>query len=194
MSSKNSNRLKCRHCEIINWSTDQFCRRCHQPLAKPSAQTGDGISPQRFQLYVYLFIAAIIIPFLVGRSDPAIGAGLGFLFILPALIINLYCNVSILVDMFRVSVVWGLAGIFLSPIANLIFIGQYWNRVRTRFLTSCAVTAYIFIIIIGINLFILPEVVKNEKKNSPVPASKTADRQMPPSRTDFVPQKSPGTK
>jgi hypothetical protein len=191
MSSKNSNRLKCRHCEIINWSTDQFCRRCHQPLAKPSAhETGAELPAGRFQLYFFIYIAAIIAPILVGRAEPAIGAGLALCCIVAAWIIALYCSVALLVDMFRVSVVWGLAGIFLSPISTLIYLGMYWDRSKRKFLTSLAMVAYWVIIFIGMNQLVKPEVVQNKSAAPSAPVTNSADR-MPPSKTNFVPQKSP---
>lgn len=184
MANKNSNSLRCRQCGMINWAADEHCRRCQQPLRKPTPPAGEGFSSKTLYIYWGVFTAAVAIPILVGTSNPEAGAGLAFFFILAAAVVGLCCNVALWVDMFRVSIVWGLSGIVLAPVSTLLFIAMYWDRARGKIVTLLASTAYIFIIFFGMSLIVKPNVARNNP--AAVPSSKPVD-QTPLQKTNFLP-------
>jgi hypothetical protein len=171
---------------MINWATDENCRRCHQLLGRPKSSTGTDVSPNRFNLYLIIFLAAVAIPILVGMVNHEIGAALAFFFILAAMVISLFANVSLIVDMFRVSFVWGLAGIFLAPLSTLLFVLNYWERAKSKIIMTLAATAYCIIIFFGMNQLIKAKVAQNTTNLPPAPAIRPAD-QMPASKSNFLP-------
>lgn len=49
-------------------------------------------------------------------------------------LLSLIGSIMFLVAAFRVSVLWGLAVLFLSPFANIIFLTKYWYEAKQAFL------------------------------------------------------------
>jgi uncharacterized MAPEG superfamily protein len=187
MTNQNSNSLRCRQCAMVNWATDEVCRRCHQFLGGQSSQITSDAPSKNSYIFLVLFIAAVLIPILVGKTNPDTGAGLALFFMLAALIVGLFCNVSILVDMFRTSIVWGLAGIFLSPVSTLLFAANYWDRVKGKTLALLAVVAYFPIIFLGMNQLVKPtKIAQNSATPQPTPLTRYLD-QAPTPRPDFLP-------
>jgi len=170
---------------MVNWATDEHCRRCQQSLVKSSVQTESELPAKRFQLYLFIFIAAIVVPILVGMSNHEIGAGLAFFFMLAAAIIALFCKISLLVDMFRVSFVWGICGIFLAPLSTLLFVANYWDRAKGKILTMFAVIAYFPIIFLGMSQLVKPKVAQNSANPQPTPLTRYLD-QAPTPKPDFL--------
>jgi ribosomal protein L40E len=185
MNHKNSSNAKCRQCGMINWATDENCRRCHQFLGRSKSPTGTDVSPSRFYLYLIIFLAALAIPVLVGMANPEIGAVLAVIFILAATVINLYANVSLIVDMFRVSIGWGLAGIFLAPVSTLLFIVNYWERAKNKIIMSLAAIAYCMIVFLGMHQLVKAKIAQNKTNPPPTPATSYLD-QTPTPKPDFL--------
>lgn len=185
MTNKNSNSFKCRQCGMINWATDESCRRCHQLLGRFKSSTETSISPNRFYLCLIIFITALVIPLLVAKVNLEVAAGLAGFSILAALVIWLYCNVSLWVAMFRVSIVWGLAGIFLAPLSTLLFAVMYWDRARSRIIGMLMAFAYCGIVFFVMLQMAQPKVAQNSAKPEPTPLTRYLD-QTPTPKPDFL--------
>jgi peptidoglycan/LPS O-acetylase OafA/YrhL len=184
MTNKNSNSLRCRQCGMINWATDEHCRRCHQSLKRPESPDGSGVSPNRFYLYLIIYIAAVALPFFVGASNPSAGDDLAFFFVMAAFAILIISNLLLTIEMFRVSILWGFAGLFLSPISTLLFIANYWDRSKSKIFTNVAALAYIVIMVVGTGSMNKPKVVQNTTNPPPAPSTKSSD-QMPGFKIQF---------
>jgi uncharacterized MAPEG superfamily protein len=172
---------------MINWATDETCRRCYQLLGGQSSQINSDAPSKNSYIFLSIFIAAVLIPILVGRTNHETGAGFALFFMLAALVVGLFCKVSILVDMFRISFVWGISGIFLAPLSTLLFVANYWDRVKGKTLAMLAVVAYFPIIFIGMNQLVKPtKVAQNSATPQPTPLTRYLD-EAPTPRPDFLP-------
>ncbi len=170
---------------MVNWATDENCRRCHQMLGRQSSQIKSGTASRNSFIYWSVFIAAVAIPILVGMANHEIGAGLALFFILTGMVIGLFCKVSLIVDMFRISIVWGLAGIFLAPLSTLLFAVNYWDRAKGKILTMLATLVYIPVIFLGMSQMVIPKVAQNKPNPQPAPLTRYLD-QTPTPKPDFL--------
>jgi hypothetical protein len=184
MTNKNSNSLRCRQCGVVNWATDENCRRCHQ-LLNGTSPANAGESSTKSYIYLSIFIAALAIPFLIGRANPATGDDLGLFFVLAALGVMIVCNLLLLFEMFRVSILWGVAGFFLSPLSTLLFIAKYWNQSKGKVFTSLAAMVYCIIMIAGVGQMNKPKVVQNTAAPQNSSSLKYLD-QTPTPKPDFL--------
>ena len=184
MTSKNSNSLRCRQCGMVNWVTDESCRRCCQML-NGASPTKAGESSTKSYIYLSIFIAAVVIPFLIGRTNPETGAGIAFLFAMAAILVSLIASLLLWFEMFRVSIVWGLAGFFLSPISTILFMISYWDRAKGKSLTMMAALLYIFVVLFTMQPPSKPKVVQNTATPQSTPITRYLD-QTPTPKPDFL--------
>ena len=82
-------------------------------------------------------------------------AVLGMLLMLVGGIVSLIGGVMLLIEAFKVSVLWGLGSLFI-PFVVLVFAIKYWDEAKTGFLLNIAGT---FGCIIAMVLMAMGEVV-----------------------------------
>lgn len=195
MTGKNSNSLKCRQCGVINWATDQHCRRCQQPLGKPSAQIESGSTGKTFQICLGVFIAALLLPVLVAKADQPTGDNLGMFLVVIAYGLAFSCKFLLIFQMFRVSILWGVSGIIFAPISTLLFTASHWERAKKPIVICFASILYIIVMIAGVGHLTKPNVAQNTTDQPSAPSTKPVD-QTPASKTNFLPppKNEPGKK
>jgi hypothetical protein len=157
---------------VINWATDENCRRCHQLLARPSAATGAGVSSNRLYLYLIIFIAGAVLPVLVEKASPTTGDDLALFFVMAAVGLIGASSLMLLFEMFKTSLLWGLAGLLFAPVSTLLYVVMYWQRAKGKILTMFAATAYCVIMIAGVGLLLKPKVVQNTTAAQSAPSTK----------------------
>jgi len=185
MSKKNSNSLKCRQCAMINWATDEYCRRCHQLRGRPSGESGS--TPNRTNLYLAIFIAGLVIPVLVSMVDPMLGDHLGSFFVVGAIGLIVATKFLLIYEMFKLSVLWGLCGILFAPISTLVFIVSHWDRAKGKIFLNMAAILYIVIMIVGVGHLTKPNVAQNTT-NPPSASSTKSSAPTPAPQTDYPKQ------
>lgn len=171
---------------MINWATDEYCRRCHQLLTAPSAQTESGFTAKTFQIYLGVFIAATALPILVARADQAMGDHLAMFLVVLAYGLAFSCKFLLIFQMFRVSVLWGLTGIFLAPLSTLLFTVNYWERAKKPIVLCLAAILYCIVMIAGVGNLTKPKVAQNTTAAPPpAPLTRYLD-ETPTPKPDFL--------
>jgi hypothetical protein len=171
---------------MINWATDEHCRRCHQLLGGQMEPAGSEVSSKTLYICLAVFIAALVLPILVEKASPTTGDNLGFFLVMAALGLIMICKFLLLFDMFRVSILWGLTGILFAPVSTLVFIAMYWQRAKGKIITMFAALAYCVIMIAGVGLLLKPKVAQNTTPPPAAPLTRYLD-QTPTPRPDFLP-------
>ncbi len=157
---------------MINWAADEYCRRCQQLLQPPQSPAGSGFSTQTIYLYLFIFIAAVAIPLVLGMGNSDSGDDIGLYFVMAAFGVTIACKFMLLFDMFRVSLLWGAAGLFLSPVSTLIFIATHWNRARGKVYTTLLAFFYCFLMIFISAQVNKPKMVQNTAQPPAAPATR----------------------
>ena len=146
---------------MINWATDEYCRRCQQLLGRPKDADGSGVSSNRFYLCLAIFIAGLVIPILVSMADPMLGDHLGSFLVVAAIGLAIACKFLLIYEMFKVSVLWGLCGILFAPISTLLFIVNYWQQAKGKILLNFAAILYCIVMIAGVGHLTKPKIAQN---------------------------------
>lgn len=190
MNNNSSSSVRCHQCGVINWATDENCRRCHQLLGRSSAATGAGGSSNRTYLYLFIFIAALALPVLVSFADPAIGDHLGMFLVVGAIGLILSVKFLLIYEMFKVSIMWGAAGIIFAPVSTLLFIANYWEQAKGKLFMLLAAIVYIVIMIAAVGHLTKPKSAQNTvaPQAAATPVSSYLN-QTPTPKPDLTPRK-----
>lgn len=170
---------------MINWATDEYCRRCHQLLGSAAARTEANFTAKTFQIYAAVFIAAAALPVLVARADQATGDNLGMIFVVLAYGLAFSCKFLLIFQMFRVSILWGLTGILLAPISTLLFTVSHWDRAKKPVVTCLAAILYCIVMIAGVGHLTKPAVAQKTAAPETAPVMKYLDA-APTPKPDFL--------
>jgi hypothetical protein len=175
---------------MINWTTDEECRRCRQWLGRSSDANGAAGASNRFYLYSFIFIAALALPVLVSFADPALGDNLGMFFVVGAIGLIMSVKFLLIYEMFKVSVMWGAAGIIFAPVSTLLFVANYWEQAKGKLFMLLAAIIYIVIMIAAVGHLTKPKVAQNTvaPQTTPAPMNDYLN-QTPTPKPDLTPRK-----
>lgn len=171
---------------MINWTTDENCRRCHQSLGLSSNVTGADASPNRFYLYLIIFIAALTIPVLVSFVNPLFGDHLGMFFVIAAIGLIASFKFLIIYEMFKVSLWWAFCGIFFAPISTLLFIINYWERAKGKVILNFSAALYCVIMVVVVGRFTGPKIAQNTAAPQATPSTMKYLDATPTPKPDFL--------
>ena len=114
------------------------------------------------------------------------GDNLGAFFVVAAYALIVGCKFLLIFEMFKVSILWGAAGIFLAPISTLIFMANYWERAKGKFYTALAALLYCVIMIVGVGQLTKPTNVQKTTNPSSAPVARNPDPASAP-KSNFLP-------
>lgn len=170
---------------MVNWATDENCRRCYQ-LLNGASQTPAGTSSTKSYIYLFIFIAALAIPILVSLADPSTADHLGSFLVVGAIGLIASFKFLIIYEMFKVSIMWGTAGILFAPVSTLLFIANYWERAKGKVYMVLAALLYCVIMVAGVGLLTKPKIAQNTAAPQSTPSSIRYLDQTPTPKPDYL--------